>query len=392
MAKKWMALALAGVMGASMLAGCGGEKKEDTAAKDETSDSGTAEAGETIKIGAIGPLTGAVSQYGIATINGVKMYIDEVNAAGGIDGKQIELLIEDEKGAEDEAVNVYEKLASDGMVALIGDVTSKPSIAVAGRAAQSGMPMISPTGTAYEITQAGDNVFRACFLDPFQSEMLATFASQDLSAKTAAILFNVSDDYSVGLKDAFVAKAAELGLEIVAEESYNQDDVDFKAQLTKIAATNPDVLLLPDYYSKAVLIAAQIKEVGLDAIMLGPDGWDGVLKATDTPEVLEGAYFCNHYAPTDEKIQPFIKNYQEAYGDDPNAFATLGYDAAQVMVAAIKAAGSTDSAAIVEALKNSSVEGLTGKITFDEDGNPIKVAHILTIKDGQYEFVKNIER
>ena len=409
MLKKFMTTALAVMLGAVMITGCGNSgdsaPAESTEASSEAAADGNADApaengdaaapsGDTIRIGAIGPLSGDVSQYGVAAINGAKMYIDEINAAGGIMGKQVELLVEDEEGQADKAVTAYNKLVNDDkVVALIGDVTSKPSIAVAQIAAQTGFPIISPTGTAPDITMTGPSVFRACFLDSFQGQKLAEYALQKLNAKTAAILYNSADDYSDGLREAFSAKAKELGLEIVAEEAYSETDVDYKAQLTNISSKNPDILFLPDYYSTVALIAAQVKEIGMTSTLLGADGWDGVLNATNDAANLEGAYYINHYSAQDpnEVVQNFLKTYKETYQMDANSFSALGYDAAKILCGAIEAAQSTEPEAIVKAMQESSTAGVTaGQITFDENGNPIKEASILQIVNGEYTLVEKI--
>ena len=327
------------LLGASLLlAACGGEKAADKPATTEA---------ETIKIGAIGPLTGPVAIYGISATNGLKLAIDEINANGGILGKQVELNVLDEKGDSTEAVNAYNKLVDWGMVALVGDITSKPSVAVAEVAAQDGIPMITPTGTQLNITEAGSNVFRVCFTDPYQGEVLAKFAKEKLGAKTVAIMSNNSSDYSDGVANAFVAEAEKQGIQVVAREGYSDGDKDFKAQLTKIAQQNPDVLFIPDYYEQDGLISIQAREVGLKSIIVGSDGWDGVVKTVDPSSyaAIEDVYFANHYSTkdTNEKVQNFIKNYKEKYNDEPSAFSALSYDAAYILKAAIEKAGTTDN-------------------------------------------------
>lgn len=355
---------------------------------EETSD-GSSE-GDTIVIGGLAPLTGDVAVYGTTATNGVKLAFDEINKAGGVLGKQIEYNVLDEKGDETEAVNAYNKLLSDGIVALIGDVTSKPSIAVAAEAAAEGTPMVSPTATHPDVTTYGDNIFRVCFLDPFQGKTMAKFAAENLEAKKVAVLYNTSDDYSSGIANAFKETAESLGMEVTAFEGHGAKDVDFKTQLTNISKTEPDALLIPDYYSQIALIAPQAKEVGLKATLLGADGWDGVVGTIDQGnlDVVENSYFCNHYSVKDEseKVQNFIKAYKETYNEDPSAFAALGYDAAYVMANAIEEAGSTDQAAIVDALKNTNYDGVTGSMKFDEDGNPIKAVSIIKIVNGEYIF------
>jgi branched-chain amino acid transport system substrate-binding protein len=263
-----------------------------------------------IKLGVLAPLTGDVSVYGIAVNNGIKLAMEEINKNGGVLGQQIALETLDEKGDISEAVTAYNKLLTKDVVALLGDVTSKPSIAVAELAAKDKMPMLTPTGTAAAITTYGDNIFRTCFIDPFQGKIMATFASEKLKAKNVAIMYNTSDDYSQGVAKAFAEKAKELGITVVANEGYGADDKDFRTQLTKIQALNPDALFLPDYTKTVALIATQAREIGYTKPLLGADGWDGVLTALDASnkKAVDNSYFSNHYSTTDtEKIQRYAK-------------------------------------------------------------------------------------
>ena len=370
------------LLGASLLlAACGGEKAAEKPAAAEA---------ETIKIGALGPLTGSVAIYGISATNGLKLAVDEINANGGILGKQIELNLLDEKGDSTEAVNAYNKLVDWGMVALIGDITSKPSVAVAEVAAQDGIPMITPTGTQLNITEAVSNIFRVCFTDPYQGEVLAKFTKDKLGAKTAAIISNNSSDYSDGVANAFAKEAEAQGIQVVAREGYSDGDKDFKAQLTKIAQQNPDVLFVPDYYEQDGLIAIQAREVGIKSTIVGPDGWDGVVKTVDPSSyaAIENVFFANHYSTKDssEKVQNFIKNYKEKYNDEPSAFSALSYDAAYILKAAIEKAGSTDKEAVAKAIKELEFDGITGHLTFDEKNNPVKSVTIIKIVNGDYTF------
>ncbi len=394
--KRWLAImtALTVMVGATACtkqAATTPAASPEAAAGEEAPAEAEAPTGDSILIGGLAPLTGAVAVYGTTTTNGANLAFEEINANGGIlGGKKVEYRVEDEKGEDAEAVNAYNRLSSSGIVALLGDVTSKPTIAVAGVANGEGMPMVTATATADAVTKVGDNVFRVCFIDPFQGVTMARFAYNNLGAKTAAVVYNTSDDYSDGIAKAFSAEAEKLGLTVVAYEGYGNDDIDFKTQLTNIAKDQPDVLMVPDYYSKAALIATQAKEVGLTSTLLGADGWDGVIQTVDAGsiDVLEGSYFCNHYSVMDqsEKVQNFIKSYTEKYGEAPSAFAALGYDAAYIIANAIEAAGSTDKAAILEAIANTNYEGVTGTMTFDADGNPIKSVSIIKIVNGEYTF------
>ncbi|STO31405.1 Leucine-, isoleucine-, valine-, threonine-, and alanine-binding protein precursor [Fusobacterium necrogenes] len=348
------------------------------------------ESAETIKIGGLGPLTGPLAIYGVTATNGSKLAFEEINKNGGILGKQVEFVLFDEKGDSTEAVTAYNRLVDEGIVALVGDITSKPSLAVAEIAAQDNMPMITPTGTQFNITEAGPNVFRVCFTDPYQGVILANLAKNNLKANTVAIMVNNSSDYSDGVAEAFIKEAERLGLKVVAKEGYAEGDKDFRAQLTKVAATNPDVLLVPDYYEQVALITTQAREVGVKSIFIGPDGWDGVAKALDSSAygAVENSYFTNHYSveDTNEKVQNFIESYREKYKDEPSAFSALSYDAAYLMKAAIEKAGSTDKDAIIKAIKESDFAGVTGRLRFDEKNNPIKAVTVLKIVNGNYTF------
>ncbi|MDF2614042.1 MAG: Amino acid-binding protein [Clostridia bacterium] len=363
--KKLIAMVLSGMM-ALGLAGCGGK---DSA---------------TVKIGLITPKTGQVAQYGIAVENAVNLAVEEVNAAGGIGGKKVELISYDNKADATESINIFNRLVdNDKIVALVGPVISSTSLAVAPLADEKKIPMITPTATNLAVTPDYPYVFRACYTDPYQGSTVAKFASENLKAKTAAVLYNAGDDYSTGLAEAFKATFEAAGGTITSYEGYTADDKDFKAVLTTIKEKQPEVLFNPDYYNTVGLIAGQVKEVGLETIMLGGDGWDDVQK--DYAGVVEGYYFANHYATDDEDavVQDFIKAYKDKYeGNTPNALGALGYDAAKIMMEAIEKAGSTDGEKILAALQATDRDGVTGHVTFDENGDPQKSVSMITIKDG----------
>ena len=396
--KKFLALALSAAMifGATACTSQEETGTTDTTQTEEgTTEEAAADTGEEVLIGGLAPLTGSVAVYGVTCTNGANLAFEEINAAGGIlGGRQIKYEVLDEKGDETEAVNAYNRLSSEGIVALLGDVTSKPTLAVAGEAANENMPMVTATATTADITQMGENIFRVCFLDPTQGQTMARFAAENLGATTAAVLYNTSDDYSDGVAQAFIEEAEALGLTITAVEGHGNDDVDFRTQLTTIAQDSPDVLFVPDYYSQVALIAAQAKDVGLQSTLMGVDGWDGVLATLGegNTDAVEGAYFCNHYSTEDESeiVQNFITAYTEKYGEAPSSFAALGYDAAYIIAEAIDRAGSTEKEAIVEALKATDHEGVTGQLTFDENGDPIKTVSIIKIENGQYTLDSRI--
>lgn len=362
---------------------------------------GNADAGvDTIKIGLIAPLTGDVAVYGMAARNGAELFVNELNEAGGIDGKEVELIMYDDKGDATEAVNAYNKLVtSDEVLAIIGAVTSTPTIAVAQTSVADNVPLLTPTATHEDVTSYGNNMFRSCFIDALQGISMATMAVDSLNAKTAAIIYNDSDAYSKGLMESFTAKAEELGLEIVATEAYATGDVDYKAQLTNIMAASPEVIFVPDYYNTVYKIAQQAKEMGNTARLLGVDGVDGVLSIEGADaSCLEGMRFSNHYDVNDpsELVQNFRKAFEDAYGEVPNAFASLGYDGAKILCAAIEGAinDGVDPEptadfyqAVIDKLDATDIVGVTGPITYDENNNPQKVCAIIEIVNGEYSFV-----
>ena len=350
--------------------------------------------GDEIVIGGLAPLTGTVAQYGVAVDNAVKLAVDDINAKGGILGKTVKYISYDEEGDAIKASNAYARLVDqDKIVALIGDVTSVPCEAVAQKAAADNMPMITPSGTTEAITTYGENVFRACFIDPYQGQLMASYAAKKLNAKTAAILYDTGDSYSSGIADAFEAAAKDLGMTITNKEGYASKSTDFNAQLNKIKDSNPDVLLLPVYYNDVVLIAKQAKSKGITSTLLGADGWDGVAAQLDaaSADVVKNAYFCSQYSASssDPALQNFLKTYKEKYGVEPNMFAVLGYDAMHIMAAAIEKAGTTDSDAVIAALKETDYKGLTGTTTFDDKRNPVREAIITSFDGLNYKVVES---
>ena len=372
---------IAMLAGAAMMVSCGGNQ--------------TQEESSTIKVGGMGPLTGSAAMYGTTIEKGAKLAFEEINNNGGVLGKKLEYISLDEKADPIEAVNAYNKLVDEGVVAILGSVTSKPTLAVAELAAKDGMPMITPTGTQINITDAGPNVFRVCFTDPYQGSTLAKFAKDKLNAKTAAVMVNTSSDYSDGIANAFIEQAKKEGIEIVAKEGYSDGDKDFKAQLTKINGENPDILMVPEYYELSALIATQAREIGMKSTFVGPDGWDGIIGALDPSaySIVDNSYFTNHYSAEDnsEKVQSFLKKYREKYNEEPTAFSALAYDNVYILKNTIEKAGTTDKEDLVKAIKASDTDGITGHLTFDEKNNPIKAVTIIKVKDGKYIFDSVVE-
>lgn len=370
------------VVGAMMLiGGCG---KSGEVAKPET-----------IKIGGMAPLTGALAIYGVTTTNGAELAVKEINENGGVLGKKIEYVMLDTKGDSTEAVMAYNKLVDEKVAGIIGEVTSKPTLAVAEVAVQDNMPLITPTGTQVDITEVGPNIFRVCFTNPYQGKVLAITSKERLGADTVAVMLNNSSDYSDGIAKAFIEESEKLGMKVMGVEGYSDGDKDFRPQLTKLAAMNPDVILIPEYYEQAALIATQAREVRVKSIFVGSDGWDGIAKTLDQSAyaAIENSYFTNHFSMEDqsEKIQDFLKDYREAYKEDPSAFSALGYDAVYMMKSAIEKAGSTDKQKVVDALKGIEYDGVTGYLTFDDHNNPIKAVTVLKIENGKYVFDSKVK-
>ncbi|MCF2638418.1 ABC transporter substrate-binding protein [Fusobacterium varium] len=350
---------------------------------------------ETIKIGGMAPLTGALAIYGVTTTNGAELAVKEINENGGVLGKKIEYVMLDTKGDSTEAVMAYNKLVDEKVAGIIGEVTSKPTLAVAEVAVQDNMPLITPTGTQVDITEAGPNVFRVCFTNPYQGKVLAITSKERLGADTVAVMLNNSSDYSDGIAKAFIEESEKLGMKVMGVEGYSDGDKDFRPQLTKLAAMNPDVILIPEYYEQAALIATQAREVGVNSIFVGSDGWDGIAKTLDKSSyaAIENSYFTNHFSIEDqsEKIQNFLKDYREAYKEDPSAFSALGYDAVYMMKTAIEKAGTTDKQKVVDALKGIEYDGVTGYLTFDDHNNPVKAVTVLKIENGKYVFDSKVK-
>jgi len=357
---------------------------------------------ETIKIGLFGPYTGGVAEYGIAVREGAMLYIEQRNAAGGVNGKQIETFFYDDEHDPIKALTGYNYLLDQGVTAIIGGVTSGPTMAVVPEGFMDNMPMITASGTAAGVTYDAQNdivytnMFRACFIDPFQGEKMADFAKNVLGAETAAVIFNTGVDYSIGLKDAFLEKAEAIGLQIVANEAYATDAVDFQSQLTNIAAANPDVLFCPDYYQVIALLSLQARNVGVTATLLGADGWDTVVDIMTDPAPIEGSFYCSGYSAEDDTpmVLEFLRAFVARYGHEPNMFAAQGYDAAMILIAAIEVAdraghehGSDEyRTAIIEAMRATNLEGVTGHITYDRYNNPVKSAVMIEVRNGEARF------
>jgi branched-chain amino acid transport system substrate-binding protein len=377
----------AGVIGGLLLAaalGCG----------PGGGDSAPAGGAAPIKVGHFASLTGDTATFGQSTDGGIRLAVEEINAAGGVLGRPLEIISEDDRSVTEEARTAAQKLIQrDEVVALLGEVASSRSLAAAPEAQRAGVPMISPASTNPKVTEVGDYVFRTCFIDPFQGAVMARFAFEDLGARKVAILSDFKQDYSVGLADFFRKQFTELGGTIVADERYTSGDIEFRAQLTTIRAAQPDAVFVPGYYTELGLIAKQARELGLNVPLLGGDGWDSAKTLEIGGGAVEGYYFSNHYAADSDspKVQDFVKRFEAKYGSRPDAMAALGYDAAGILADAIRRAGTTDGPALRDAIAaTKDYDGVTGRITIDPERNAHKDAVVLKIEDGRFRFFRSV--
>ncbi len=372
--------------------------------------------GGTIKVGVYGSLTGTTATFGQSTENGARMAIDEINAAGGIGGKQIVMVSEDDQSKAEEAATAVQKLINqDRVIALSGEVASSRSLAAAPIAQDAGVIMISPSSTNPEVTKKGNFIFRTCFIDPFQGTVMAKFAAQNLGYKRVAILKDIKNDYSVGLAQFFTEEfvGRQVG-SITGEQAYAEGDADFRSQLTALKANNPEAIFVPGYYTEVGSIAIQAKELGINAPLLGGDGWvsDQLLKIGG--KALDGAYYSNHFAldSPDTTLQNFLSRYKTKYGAQPDAIGGLAYDATNLLLHALKELHGHDPAAFeaLDAAKADDAEaqkaaraklrdlvngvqgfpGVTGAITFDADRNPVKPAVVIKVENGVAKFAASI--
>ena len=389
--KKLLALALALTMVFAFVAACG----------DAPADGADL---EPVRIGILGPHTGPVAEFGLAVRDGALLYIDKFNDAGGLpNGRLIEPILFDDEHDPVTALMGYHYLLDRGVVAILGGVTSGPTMAVVPQAFEDNVPMITASATHAGVTYDAEtgtvftNMFRTCFIDPFQGEKMAEFAYTVLNSQAAAVIYNLDIDYSIGLTYAFLEKAEAIGLNIVAVEGYSGDAVDFSGQLTNIAAQNPDVLFIPDYHDVIALLSVQARSAGIDATLLGADGWSAVVDvmAADTTPV-EGSFFLSGFSVEDESplVQAFLADYVARFNEEPIMFAAQAYDAASILLTAIAAAeasgyeeGSHDyRSVIINSMAATDDTFVTGHITFDRYNNPVKTAFMIEIRDGQARF------
>ena len=360
-----------------------------------TSSCGRSGPGGEILIGEYGSLTGGIATFGISTRDGSQMALDEINAAGGVLGQKIKLLVEDDQSKPEEASTVVTKLINQNhVVAMLGHVASSHSLAAAPICQANKVPMITPSSTNPRVTQVGNFIFRVCFIDPFQGAVMAKFAAETLKVKRVAQLVDVRSDYSIGLQTFFRQKYKALGGEIVSEQSYSAGDSDFRAQLTQIKAANPEAIYVPGYYTEVGTIARQARELGITVPLLGGDGWDSPKLWEIGGEALNGCYFSNHYSTDDPSpmVQKFVNDYKSRYKQVPDALAALAYDAARILADAIKRAGSTDGEKVRDAIAaTKDFPGVTGAISINAERNAVKPAVVLKVNNGKYVLAETIK-
>lgn len=395
---------------AAILAGCdnsatsteqqlGGASKNPSAAQKSgnstaSPSNGTSGDSGPILIGEYGSMTGSEATFGQSTHNGIVIAVEELNNAGGIKGRKVDVKTYDTEGKSQVAGTVVTRLVTDDKVAaVLGEVASSLSIAGGRVCQQYGVPMISPSSTNPQVTQIGDMIFRVCFLDPFQGYVCAKFARDNLKAEKVAILFDQAQAYSKGLKDDFAKSFKQLGGTVVTEQAFTGGDQDFSAQLTSIRDAKPDAVFLPSYYTDAGNVVLQARRLQITVPFIGGDGWDSAKLVEIGGKAMEGCFYSNHYHHGENRpeVQKFVATYQQKFGQEPDALAALGYDAALILFEAMKKSpslGGKDLAAAIAATKG--VPGVTGQITIDAERNATKPAVMIEIKNGKHEYVTTI--
>jgi branched-chain amino acid transport system substrate-binding protein len=373
---------------ATILAGC------NKSTEPSTGTSSSATEGDVIKVGEFASLTGKEASFGQMSHNGTELAINELNAKGGALGKKLQLLTEDDQSKQGEAKTIARKLISrDGIVALLGEVSSGRSLEAAPVCQESHIPQISPSSTNPKVTAIGDYIFRVCFTDPLQGKVLARFAQKTLKVTRVAVLTDAANTYSVGLATYFKDAFTNDGGQIVDEQKYSGGDKDFNAQLTTIKAANPEALFIPGYYQDVGLIALQARQLGITVPLFGGDGWESQDLMSIGGAAVEGAYFSTHFSPEESGpvVQEFVKKFQAKYGVMPDAMAALGYDSAMLLADAFKRAGTTDGPKVRDALAaTKDFPGIAGQITIDEHRDAKKPLVILQVRGGKLKLFEQI--
>ncbi|WP_438481399.1 ABC transporter substrate-binding protein [Oleiharenicola lentus] len=349
---------------------------------------------DTIKIGEFASLTGKEAVFGQNAHKGTLLAIEEANAAGGVLGRKLELITEDDQSKPGESATVVKKMISrDKVIAVLGEITSGRTLEAAPICQNAKIPLISPGATATEVTKKGNYIFRVCFIDEFQGTVMAKFASETLKLKRMAVLSSVSSPQSVGLAKYFKERFTSDGGTVALEQKYSEGEKDFRAQLTAIKAASVEGIFIPGYYAEAALIAKQSRELGLKVALLGIDGWESPELIQIGGAAVEGSYLSTHYSPESKAagVSGFNERYRKRWGIDTNALSALGYDSAMVLIDAIKRAGTTEGPKLRDAIAaTKNFSGATGSISFDAQRNPTKSAVVLTVKDGRYAFLQDV--
>jgi len=349
---------------------------------------------ETIKIGEYASLTGKEAAFGQSSHKGTVLAIEQANAAGGVLGRQIELVSDDDQSKQGESATIVKKLIfRDKVVGILGEVASMRSLEAAPICQAYKVPMISPSSTNPRVTQIGNYIFRVCFIDPFQGTVMAKFVKETLKMHRVALITSVSSAYSVGLSKYFRERFTSDGGEVAIEQKYTEGDKDFNAQLTAIKAAGVEGIYVSGYYTEAALICKQARELGITIPLFGGDGWEAPELVEIGGAAVEGCYYSTHFSPQADtpKGKAFVASYQARWGEIPDAMAALGYDSAGVMIDAIRRAGSTEGPAIRDALAaTKDYDGATGMTTMDKDRNASKAAVVIMIKDGKFKFVQSV--
>lgn len=350
--------------------------------------------GDVILLGEVGSLTGSEAAFGISTRNGIELALEEANASGGVKGKKLAVRVYDDQSKPEEAAAAATRLVTqDKVVAILGEVASSNSLAMAPKAQEAKVPMVSPSSTNPKVTEVGDYIFRVCFIDPFQGAVMASYSHGKLGHKKVAILTDTKSAYSEGLTEVFKKKFADLGGTIVGVVSYAKGDTDFRSQLTSVKKLKPEGLYVPGYYQDVALIAEQAKELGLKVTMMGGDGWDSDKLFELGGAAVEGSYVSNHYSSDDPspRVQEFITKYKAKFGGVPDSLAALGYDSARVVIDALKRAPDASGPALRDAIaQTKDFPGVAGTITLDANRNPVKPAVVLKVEGGKFKYVDTV--
>ena len=348
-----------------------------------------------IAIGAVLPITGDVPTFGKSAENGIELAVEQYNNAGGINGKKIKLIVQDDADDPASGVSALQKLINENkIVGVLGSVSSKVTLAMAPVATQYKIPLVTGSSTNAKVTSLAGNefAFRACFIDPFQGKVIAKYSFDTLKAKTAAVIYDVGNDYAAGLAQSFKTNFEAAGGKVLTMQTYNTGEQDFNAQLTNIKKLSPDVLIMTDYYQTVGLIAKQARQLGIKSTFLGGDGWDSPDLVKIAGDAINGGYFSNHYSPDDTsaEVVQFLKDYKAKYNTTPDALAALGYDSAKMLFEAIKNAKSTDGEAVRQALLKTDLTSVTGHIKLDANRDPIKPAVMIKIENGKQVFAGKV--